>query len=401
MSPARNLALALAATLVMTLGVMAVNWHVDPFALRNPGAAAVPAEGAVKLKQAYWHKTFAVAALKPAGLIMGTSRADWALDGAHPGFADGARPAYNFALPGASVEQMREMLVHAQRTRPLRQVVIGLDLEAFLVGRTDFDPALLAGSKASMPGWMNLARLNLSWSALEASAAPLWQTTPESAAPLEPVGKRTLFRGSEFNNFHARRALLFPRWDPATRWESDSRRAASMRALRELVSFARAEGIDLRLFISPVHARYLEAYRRVGWWPLFEAWKRALVATLAEEARAHPGRAAFPLWDFSGFNSVTMERVPALDDAQTPMRWYVDSSHYSRAHGNLILDRVLDRPDAGGQDAASAGTLLYEANLDAHLLKLRQDADAFRAAFPADVAEVGRLMDAVRRSTRF
>ena len=65
-------------------------------------------------------------------MIIGTSRATAGLDDAHPGFADSAKPVYNLSLPGASIAQMREMLVHAHSIRPLAQVVLGLDLEAFL-----------------------------------------------------------------------------------------------------------------------------------------------------------------------------------------------------------------------------------------------------------------------------
>src|SRR6185295_6080795 len=139
-------------------------------------------------------------------------------------------------------------------------------------------------------------------------------------------------------------------------------------------------------------------YRRVGWWPLFESWKRALVAAIAEEAAARPGSAAFPLWDFGGFNSLTMERVPLPDDMKSGMRWYVDSSHYSREYGNLILARVLGRPE--GARAEDGGMLLDSRNVDAHLREVRQDADAFRDAFPAEAREVGRIMESVRRSNQ-
>src|SRR6185295_2451254 len=125
MSPARSLGLTLLATLVASSAILAANWHFDPFSLKQAGTAnAAPAEGRAILKEPFWYKSFAVTSIRPAGLILGTSRADWALDAAHPGFADGARPVYNLALPGASIDQLRELLVHAQRTRALRQVVL-------------------------------------------------------------------------------------------------------------------------------------------------------------------------------------------------------------------------------------------------------------------------------------
>ena len=403
MSPRRNLVLTLGITLLASLGILLANWRVDPFKLGEAGLHdALPTEGRITIPEPFWHKAFRVISIKPAAVILGTSRGDWALDSGHPGFA--ARPAYNLALEGASVDQMHALLVHAQRTRPLRQVVIGLDLEAFLTsGRSDFDPAVLAGNQDSLPPWLNRVRLNLSWRSLGATAESLGPSGRERTATRAQPRLRELrqvFRSSEFNNFHARRVHLFPRWEPDTRWDAEPRRAASMRALRDLLSFARSESIDLRLFISPVHARYLEAYRRVGWWPMFEAWKRALVATLAAEARAHPEGRPFPLWDFSGFNNVTTEAVPPVGDDKSTMRWYIDSSHYSRQHGNLILERVLESARAQADGTTAVGVLVDGRNVEAHLRRIWQDADRYRAAYPAEVAEVGKVVEVIRRTTR-
>jgi len=402
MSPRRNLGLALGTTLVATTAILLTNWHVDPLALRDTGMEmGLPADGGAASKAPFWHKAVAVTYVKPAAVILGTSRAAAGLDDAHPGFAENAKPVYNLSLAGASIAQMRELLVHAHSIRPLRQAVLGLDLEAFLLsGRTDFDPAVLAGNKDSAPEWMNRMRLNLSWRALTATAELLGPERRKRKLRKVMIGERVAFQIAEFENFHSRVADLFPSWGPGVRWDTDPRRAASMRAFRDLVSFAREEGIDLRLFISPTHARYLELYRRVGWWAIFEEWKRALVAALAEEAGTRPGSEVFRLWDFSGFNGVTMEALPPPTDLETTMRWHDDSSHYSREHGNLILERVLDRPRARDHGPVEVGVLITTNNIEAHLRRTRTDADGYRAAFPADVAEVGMIVQLIRRIAR-
>jgi hypothetical protein len=360
-SPQMNLRLTLVTTIAAMVAVLLVNWHIDPLRLKAPRGEEtdLPASDSAPDGQEFWQKAFAVTGIKPAAVILGTSRADTGLDSAHAGFTLDARPVYNLALGGVDVAQMRDLLVHAQHARPLRMVVLGLDLEAFLPGgRADFDRAVLAGNAESAPEWMNRLRLNLSWHALRASAERL--RPPQATRPLREVliGNRIHFQIAELANFHSRLPQLFPRWDPGDEWSTDPQRAASMRAFRELVWYAREENIDLRVFISPVHARYLELYRRVGWWPLFESWKRALVTVLAEEAAERPGRTAYPLWDFSGFNAATMETLPPSADLTTGMRWFLDSSHYSREHGSLILDRVLSRPGEPA-DAPAIGVLLH------------------------------------------
>ncbi|HTP95858.1 MAG TPA: hypothetical protein VMK05_08390 [Burkholderiales bacterium] len=413
MSPQRYLGIVIGVPLVALVALGISHRRIDPLHIGAASAAAAPsadggAAAPADASEDFWRKAFAVSALKPASVILGTSRAENGLDAAYPGFAADARPVYNLGLGGVSIEQIRLLLAHAQRARPLRQAVIGLDLEAFLEGgRGDFDPAVLGGDRSSEPEWLSRLRLDLSWSAIGADLRGFGllrsrdERTPLRARAAEFEGQRGIVWATEFSNFYARLPQLFPAWNPGTRWDSDSRRAASMRAFRDLLAFARRERIDLRLFISPVHARYLELYHRVGWWPLFEAWKRALVDALAEDAAAAPGRRAFPLWDFSGYNAVTMERVPALGDLRSWMRWYNESSHYSREHGARLLDRVLGRAGAGREDGgAEPGVLLDATTLNPQLGSARLGAERYRAEFPADAEEVARIAGFLRRLGR-
>ena len=428
MTPTGYLGVALGSTAAVACAVLVANLALDPFALGHAPAEAEMHAARDSGRDAFWRKALAVSTARPATLILGTSRANTGLDAASPAWetaatsalgtaakpapgtaatsASGtaAKPAFNLALPGANVEQIRDLLVHARNAGPLRQVVVGLDLEAFLgPGRSDFDLALLAGNRDSAPDWMNRLRLHLSWRALAASAERLGGAHDGAAQAASAEGQRRAFQVTEFRNMHAQLALLFPRWPPGTQWDSTPRRAASMRAFRELLAYARSNRIDLRLFISPVHARYLELYREVGWWPAFEAWKRALVQAVADEAAGSAGD-AFPLWDFSGYNRITAEPLPSGSDLGTTMRWYLESSHYSRAHGEMILRRVLEPPaDSPAERAADPdahGTRLELRNIEPQLRRIRNDAERYRAAFPTDAAEVQAIANFMRRVAR-
>jgi len=85
-----------------------------------------------------------------------------------------------------------------------------------------------------------------------------------------------------------------------------------------------------------------EALRAAGLWPEFERWKEVLVNILAEDSSRHPGEQAFPLWDFSGYNSITSEPIPNAGDTSTQMKWYWESSHYKTEVGNFVLDRIFN-----------------------------------------------------------
>jgi hypothetical protein len=140
---------------------------------------------------------------------------------------------------------------------------------------------------------------------------------------------------------------------------------------RELVRFARKSGIDLRLFIAPIHGRLLLALQEAGLWPQYEDWKRGLVDVLAEEAR-ESGNPAFPLWDFSGFNSVTTEPVPPANDTKSEVLWFWEPSHFKKETGDLILDRVLGYHSQSRKVPDDFGIPLSKSNLETSLVQSRQ-----------------------------
>ena len=399
----------------MLLGaVIVLNATTDPYGLRS-AASAAPVVGSDEEARVgvFWRKALAVAAAKPRTVILGTSRAEAGIDPRSKGFRDEYRPVMNLALGASSIEQIRELLIHANVTSPLRLAVIGLDMESFLDdGRPDFDLAALAGNPESEPEFLVRARIDASQKMLAASIAK-WME-PTGALPpdarLQTVqspgrsisdadlrefdGQRGVIWAAEFANFYGRLRHLFPRADPSMQWSADSRRAAAMAQFRDLLSYARAHGIELRMFISPVHARYLEWYRRVGWWPLFEAWKRSLVESVEDEATA-TGSAPFALWDFSGFHPLAKEVVPRLGDRSTLMHWYRDSSHYSPEMGDLILERVLGQSASGSPPLA--GSPLRRTSIDRHLREMRDAADQYRLEQPGEVANVAEMLAYLRR----
>jgi hypothetical protein len=418
MHPRHYLILSFGLTAVLTGGIAAVNAHLDPYGLSAAGrGGAYEGVAGAERSGSFWQKALAVRDARPRSVILGTSRADGGIDTRHPGFSAQDAPVFNLALGGLSVDQMRLLLIHAHAISPVRKAVIGLDLEAFLGGgRTDFDPAGLEGNPETEPYSLVRLRLALSretlsaslarWAALM-SAEPVAGAARERSDPqprrvsdelIRQFGQRGLSAVTEFNNFYSRLPVLFPRWLPATRWSDDPRRAATMTAFRDLLGYARQEGIELRMFISPVHARYLEWYRQVGWWPLFEAWKRSLVAAIDDESRANPGRPAFPLWDFGGFHALATEPVPKMGDLSTRMRWYLESSHYSPELGDLVLDRVLGAPGAGASPLPDLR--IDAATIDRHLSMLRSQAEEYRYTHPGEVGNVSEMIAYLRRVAR-
>ncbi len=99
------------------------------------------------------------------------------------------------------------------------------------------------------------------------------------------------------------------------------------------------------------------------------------------------------LWDFSGYNSITTEPVPAEDETQA-MRWYWESSHFKRETGELMLARILGS-NADASIPQGFGVRLTDETVDAVLARMREGRSRYRAQHPEELQSVA---DSVQRT---
>ena len=147
---------------------------------------------------------------------------------------------------------------------------------------------------------------------------------------------------------------------------------------RFMLRRAYAEGTDLRMFITPIHSVSRYVLQTLGLGGRYDFWVREMVRINAEEA-ARAGRKPLPLWDFSYPNAITTEPIPPAGDL-SPMHWYWEYSHYRKATGDLILDRMLEHSEPGRQAPEDFGVRLTAGNVDAHLIESRRDLDVWASA---------------------
>ncbi len=121
-----------------------------------------------------------------------------------------------------------------------------------------------------------------------------------------------------------------------------------------------ARGVQVRVFIHPIHSRIEEARWRAGIDDIELQIRRDLVR-LAEERNPAPSRApcfpgeALEVWDFAGFSEVSQSAPPSHSgDVLNP--WYFEPSHYRPELGLVILERLLGEetppPDFGSRITA-------------------------------------------------
>jgi hypothetical protein len=149
--------------------------------------------------------------------------------------------------------------------------------------------------------------------------------------------------------------------------------------LKSIIDSCQQKGIALTIFISPSHATDMEGLHALGLWSEFEQWKRE-VSKIA------------PIWDFSGYNSITTEPIAKN------MKYYLDSSHYRKETGDLILNRLLSYQENTVPE--DFGVLMTPENIEAHLAKIRSDRENWLKTSPDGklVQDIKRKRDRGRKS---
>jgi hypothetical protein len=385
--------LLFAACLATAIGLL--NAVIDPYRILNwihiPGVNARKPEIYSHLRTA---KAYAVRDVRPAAIILGNSRVEAGIDPAHAAW--GVGPVYNLGLAGANIYEALRYLQHAHALAPVRRAAIGVDVGMFSrFHRPDFDEARLAvdagGVRSPFP-WPDLARNVFSVDASSSAVATILGQHRDDLRDYRRDGMRE--QAPEWIRLvrHGHR----PAFIDTLRQPPEPISAVAYEHFAELLRFCRSKGIDLRLFMSPSHAWDMERIRAAGGWAELEDWKRRIVAALDAEA-ASAGREPFPIWDFSGYNEVTTETIPARGDKATRMVWYWEASHYTKATGDRVLSKILATPATDSARPGGFGHRLRGADLDAHLAEVRQAGARYRAAHAADVALIEASVAAVPR----
>jgi hypothetical protein len=398
---------ALAVALVCGLaGIGVFNAIVDPLELvSSAGTQGLDTRKPLVNVYARISKAAVDCRLKPSFVILGSSRSQHALDPQSPALTARGYRAFNLAFPGSSIYELRRAFEHAVACGSLRGALIELDFMAFDIGQRnapDFEDELFRRG----PGdWLRPAlqvlRLLTSLDMTKESIDTL-RMRP-SPVEFEPDGRETdvlferrverwggvrgAFQQSESAQY-VRPILSAPLpLRPRFRSADGSPNTADLAAILDIAS---RNHVQLWFFFAPVHARQMETFRALGLWPQLEDWKDTLVRFTYAQAQ-RPDFSALPeIWDFSGYNSVTTERVPPRGDSTSRMSGYWESSHIRKHLGDLMLARIFgsSSQQAALQPLADFGVQLTPANVDANRGRIRSEASRYRRSHPLEVAEV-------------
>lgn len=363
-----NLLLLFSIFLPMLL-VGGVNWIIDPYDIFKPPYWGKLNHNKVsKDDHDRLYKAVDVMRIKPLTIILGSSRTKQGLNPEHPALSN--QPAYNLGLNGTNIYESLHYLQHTIKNQPnLKTVVIGIDFFMFNEYRTT--PPTFSENR------LEKTHINLkdSIDSLFSLDSVLNSKNTIIASLDKPQGDRQF--GSKGFFPHTRTQ------DGKTQWRfKDSilqyfalnpnytLSQSHLSDFKALVKLCQENNIELKVFISPSHAIEWEILRQSGQWEIFEQWKRELVKIT-------------PVWDFSGYNSITTEKIKPI------MKNYADHSHYTVPIGNLVLDKILSyHPE---QVPTDFGILMTRENIEQHLQQVRDTQKVWLEKNPDEIKLVSQL----------
>jgi len=395
--------------LIVFVGIF--NFVVDPFDLfPSVKIKNFNAEKTEFSKYLLLSKAHKIRFYRPGAVILGTSRAEYGLDPQHSAWDSSAQPVYNLAFSNGRIEESFEYLKHAHAHGNLKQVVLGADF--FMFGaqfrlNTDYISSRLTekGKESFDVGWfMDMINSLFTLDAISASINTLQSQGLGKTLLYQADGMRRSNRtweqvrakGGHNSVFLAdiRHDLLFPA-GLATFSLSDSygKSSPTLDIFSDLVRFCLENGIELKVFISPIHAYKLEVLYHLGLWELFEYWKLRLTTIVENENQRMPTAETVEIWDFSVYNSVTTEPVPSKNNPDSRMKWYWEGSHYRREFGDKILECILGE---NLFDGCSLGQQLSSFKIVEHLADIREAGNIYRDSHLDDIKVLKTLIEDTR-----
>ncbi len=73
------------------------------------------------------------------------------------------------------------------------------------------------------------------------------------------------------------------------------------------------------------------------------------------------------------------------------MKWYYESSHYTKELGNMVLDLVLNYPDRNNNIPQDFGLVINQDNLESHLQRIHVEQNNYHSNFPEEIVEIEQI----------
>ena len=362
-------------TALVALCIAAFCFVVDPFNI-YPAVRGYSPEKTIDLfYHLRLHKPYAIENIQAEHLIIGSSRSASILPDllAVPG-----EPAYNAALPGVSMREMRHVVEHALNIQPLKTLFIGVEYYMFRQGYALPDESHVL-SRLSSPAANIGERISYRFYRFKDGWRSLFSADAIVRSFHALNGKATSQRSYEKDGtWHASASSLSPNWLYAPPVQQKYRNFTTMsdnldmEEFRLLLDFCRDYRIKVSILISPFHGTMLNVVNLAGKWQDYLSWQREVIKVSAEYDNS------IRIFGLETSTDIVFEAIGG------PEPFFHDGVHYTSSGGRLITECL-----AGSScDTKLQLTRLDETTIQGYLEKLDGTMEAYRTANDADYTRV-------------
>ena len=346
MNPFRYLILVFVLSAIAIGGYAALVYTVDPYGFYRPNDRDLFPTKPAMTKNQNMAKANIIRITQPEAVIIGSSRADYAIDPTHSAFHD--KHTYNAGIKGIRMAESKAMVIHAVESGA-KHIIWTLDFFASnqnIKPRPDFKASRLYSNgkqNTFQPDWNTL----ISLSSLKPTLQTIRYRNRTDASSVQTNGQTT---GADLDRKNAEKGmqkmfsddallylsrLYFP--TPHRSFKFAKSTSNAFADFEETLGYLKHNNIKTTLMIPPVHAQLLTLIYQSGLYPQYKMWKMSLLIN----AKKH----GFVIHDFSALNVVTTETIPTQKDKT--MQYWWEASHYKPVIGDaMITNVILNQPSS-------------------------------------------------------
>jgi len=341
--------------------VILVNYIVDPYGLYDTNFIKNKPKRFVQMRLL---KLIELRKQKPVSIVIGTSRADVAIDPEHEYFI---KPSYNLSNGALSVYEAKYYIKEA--------IKLGVKNILFVADWRMFNDAMeMTYDFETYFNNYNIYKFLLNYKTLQDSFFTVKNKNIKGL-----YLKNGLIDETHLNYIYKSGGhLAVMKRDEKVYYKTLSNNnfykytnIDSFNDFRDILEMCYKNNINLDIIFGPSHIRQWEAFAYYKNYETFLKWKKDIVLNvekIAKEQYKNP----FRIIDFSVYHELTAEQVPS--NPEDKMKYHWEGSHYKKSLGNIVLDIILKKNKLYYTDF---GVVITSENIDLHLDKLRADRTKF------------------------
>ncbi|MCT7469237.1 hypothetical protein N5T60_11125 [Aliarcobacter cryaerophilus] len=348
--------------LIIVFSVCLINYIVDPYNLYKTNLFKNKPK---EFEYMRLIKAINIEKIKPISIVLGTSRAEMAIDPDHEYFI---KPSYNLANAGSTMYETKYYLKEAILQGKLKKVLLVADWRMFndvsMKKVIDFETYFenrniykyLLNYKVFQDSLFTIKNKNI---------VSLYNNNGQMKE--DYLNKIVLSNGGHYKTMIKEEKNYYKELSDNNLYKDTQK--SSLLDFIEILELCYKNDIELDIVFGPSHIRQWEAFDYYKDYEILLTWKKDLVEIVQKVANKF-NNIPFRIVDFAVYNEYTSEKIPTEENQS--MVYHYEGSHYKPKLGEMLLKSL-----SSGDYHNNFGVELNNNNIDSHMQKLREDRNKF------------------------